>query len=104
MSADPREKLHYDPKQKCCSDAAIGDMFPDLLKLDLNTFNRGRVFSVYIQAAGLGVQERSVLVQDQTGSCRDPQRRGLVDHQSATPLAPDLGIPLSRPADQYDEQ
>ncbi len=65
MAADPKEKLHFDPKQKCCGVAAIGAMFPDLLKLDLNTINRGRVFSVHIRACGLGVQERSVLV-DQT--------------------------------------
>jgi integrase len=35
-------------------------------------------------------------LQDKKASCRDPQRRGLVDHQSATRLAPDLGITLSR--------
>jgi hypothetical protein len=35
-------------------------------------------------------------LQDQTPACRDPQRRGLVDHQGATRVAPDLGISVSR--------
>ena len=39
-------------------------------------------------------------IQDQTPTCRDPQRRGLVDHQGATQVAPDLGISVSRQANE----
>ncbi|MDN0084959.1 hypothetical protein QU487_19790 [Crenobacter sp. SG2305] len=75
------EKLHFDPNQPCCGDPSIGDMFPDLLALEPNMINRGRIFSVTIMATGLGVQAREMTV-DQAAwvACsRSPHFRSCYD-------------------------
>lgn len=56
-----KEVLHFDEHQACCSNPGVGDLFPDLLLLEKNVLNRGRVLGVYLAAIGLGVQERRVV-------------------------------------------
>ena len=57
-----RERIHYHPAEACSGTTIMGDLFPDFLQLERNTLNRGRVFSVFIAASGLGVQAREMTV------------------------------------------
>ena len=56
------QKLHYQPDQQCCSGASVGDLFPDMLHLQTNRLNKGRVFGVLVESCGVGVQHRKVVV------------------------------------------
>jgi hypothetical protein len=60
-----KEVLHFDKHQACCSNPAMGDLFPDLLLLEKNVLNRGRVLGAYLAASGLGIQERRVVEDPQ---------------------------------------
>jgi hypothetical protein len=58
------------PDRPCCSDPCIGDLFPDMLNLKFNQLNKGRVFGVLLKSAGMGIQDRQVVVdQDVWKQC-----------------------------------
>jgi hypothetical protein len=47
-----------------------GNMFPDLLRFQLNVPNEGHVFSAFAGSVGMGVQERRLTVKkDQWQQC-----------------------------------
>ena len=56
------QKFNYQPDRECCSDACMGDLFPDMLRLETNRLNKGRVFGVLVESCGVGVQHREVIV------------------------------------------
>jgi hypothetical protein len=57
-----KPKLDYQPDRECCSDPCTGDLFPDMLNLETNRLNKGRVFGVLMESCGVGVQHREVVV------------------------------------------
>lgn len=56
------ELLHYDPASPCCETSVAGDFFPDLLHLEQNVENRGRVASIFIGSVGMGIQVRRLTI------------------------------------------
>ena len=58
------EVLHYDPAHPCCESPAAADLFPDLLHLDHNVENRGRVASIFIESVGIGDQDRRLTIDE----------------------------------------
>lgn len=54
--------LHYDATRPCCETPSAGDFFPDLLRIQLNHLNRGRVFAVLTESHGVGLQNREMIV------------------------------------------
>lgn len=63
-----REVLHYDPAQPCCDTPSRADFFPDLLRLDHNVENRGRVASIFIESLGIGTQSRRLTIDENAWS------------------------------------
>ena len=57
------EVLHYDPTHPCCESTTAADLFPDLLRLEHNRENRGRVASIFIESLGIGVQDRRLTIE-----------------------------------------
>jgi hypothetical protein len=58
------EVLHYDPSHPCCESSDSADLFPDLLRLEHNKENRGRVASIFIESIGIGVQSRRLTMNE----------------------------------------
>ncbi len=58
------EVLHYDPARPCCESPAAADFFPDLLRLEPNVENRGRVASIFIEHMGVGDQKLRLTTDD----------------------------------------
>jgi len=65
-SAPLLEVLHFDPAHSCCKTSAEADLFPDMLHLEINRLNKGRVFGVLVESYGVGVQHREVVVDKDT--------------------------------------
>ncbi len=64
------DKLDFDATKGCCDDPAAGDLFPDLLHLETNRMNRGRLFAAKIDSCGIGIQGRELVVDaDAWRSC-----------------------------------
>ena len=40
--------------------------FPDVLNLEINRVNRGKVFSAFVQCIGVGVQDRKIGIDKQS--------------------------------------
>lgn len=55
-------KIDYETSSSCCSDACTGDLFPDMLHLERNQLNKGRVFGVLLESRGIGIQDRKIVV------------------------------------------
>lgn len=60
----PPEVLHYDPSRPCCESTAAADLFPDLLNLERNKVNRGRMASIFLESIGIGIQVRGLMVDE----------------------------------------
>lgn len=65
MKAAFNEKFHFDETSKCCGGECSGELFPDLLNLEINKLNRGRVFGVLVESCGVGIQNRKVVIDKQ---------------------------------------
>ena len=57
------EVLHFDPAHPCCATPSSADLFPDLLNLDTNKRNRGRVVTDVVESCGV-VTQNCVLTVD----------------------------------------
>ena len=58
------ETLHYDSTHPCCESPSAADLFPDLLRLDHNTENRGRIASIFFESLGLGIHSRRLTIDE----------------------------------------
>ena len=76
-----REVLHYDPAHPCCDTPSLADFFPDLLRLDHNVENRGRVASIFIESLGIGIQSHRLTIDEKAWSecVKHPNFRACYD-------------------------
>jgi len=58
------EVLHYHAARPGCESAAAADLFRDLLHLEANKENCGRVASIYIEAVGIGLQDWQLSIDE----------------------------------------
>ena len=75
------EVLHYNPARPCCESPAAADLFPDLMRLDHNVENRGRVASIYIESVGIGDQSHRLTTDAEAWSAcvQHPNFRACYD-------------------------
>ncbi len=92
-----REVLHYEPSQRCCDTPSRGDLFPDLLRLDYNVENRGRVASIFVESLGIGIQDRRLAFDEKAWEdcMKQPNFRACYDLSMARLVLQEAVLKLS---------